>query len=528
MIDIAKIAPQAYLILILSIGTMLSPPPYSIAALFLLALQIYSIYKSPRTRLNLNLAITFSTLILAPLTLEPIAGKIFPAILIVPAIPLLDKALRENALKLKQPFNHLNNGRGATATATATAKILTIALLLTFISAVTLLNQTLMITSVVLAAYLTSISLYILIKIPKKPLIESKTWCRVIVGESIKTSTAIKSEANTQLNITLKPLYDWVQLHPSKFTLSVKGGGEVKVNLNVKPPLAGPSKIQLQALAIDIWGLIQTEQTLEPVELHIIPRARYAEWLARKFLEVTAPGIGAMAEVPPLRAFTTGRLGLEYYGSRPYQPGDRLRDLDWKHTLKFRELIVKEYTGAQGQPAIIAANLVATDPEEADKLTYALITSALTLAIEGLQTAITAYNEREVIESTSPISSREALKRALKLTQKIKIIKLPKRVLEPPNAMKLRRSIEQLKMLKSEPARRLAEILSFEQEALEEAARNHQASKAIEKVAEICPPPATIAWISLWNHDAEVLPTMLERMEKRGYAVVPIEVAAEP
>jgi uncharacterized protein (DUF58 family) len=518
MTDITRVAPQAYLILILSMGIMLSPLPYSIVALFLLALQIYSVYKPPKP--GLNLAITFSTLILTPLTLEPPAGKLLPAILIVPAIPLLDKALRENAVE--QPSTYLKGGRGLTAT----AKALTTALLLTFTSSVILLNQTLMLTSILLAAYLTSTLLYALIKIPKKPLAESKTWCRVIVGESVKTSTTIKSKAAIPLHVSLKPPYDWVQIHPLKFTLPVGGG--VDVNLAVKPPLAGPSRIQLQASTVDMWGLTRIGQTLEPVELHIIPRARYAEWLARKFLEITAPGAGVTAEVPPLRASSTGRLGLEYYGSRPYQPGDRLRDLDWKHTLKFRELIVKEYAGAQGQPAIMVVNLIASDIEEADKLAYAFITSALTLAVEGLQTALTAYNEREVVESTPLISSREALKRALKLTQKITIIEQPKRVLEPPNVMRLRRSIEQLKTLKSEPARRLAEILSFEQEALEEAARNHPVSKAVETVAEICPPPATIALISLRNHDAEALPVTLERMERRGYVVIPIEVATKP
>ena len=518
MTDIARVASQAYLILILSTGIMLSPLPYSIVALFLLTLQIYSVYKPPKP--GLNLAITFSTLVLAPLTLEPPAGKLLSAILTVPAIPLLDKALRENAVE--QPSTYLSDGRGATAT----AKALTTALLLTFTSSIILLNQTLMLTSMLLAAYLTSTLLYVLIRIPKKPLAESKTWCRVIVGESAKTSATIKSKAAMPLHVSLKPPHDWAQLYPSKFTLPIRG--EVDVSLAVKPPLAGPSKIQIQALTIDMWGLTRTGQTLEPVELHIIPRARYAEWLARKFLEITAPGTSVMAEVPPLRASITGRLGLEYYGSRPYQPGDRLRDLDWKHTLKFRELIVKEYAGAQGQPAIMVVNLVAGDPEEADKLAYTFITSALTLAVEGLQTALTAYNEREVVESTPLISSREALKRALKLTQKITTIKPPKRVLEPPNVIRLRRSIEQLKTLKSEPARRLAEILSFEQEALEEAARIHPASKAVETVAEICPPPATIALISLRNHDAETLPVILERMEKGGYVVMPIEVAAKP
>jgi uncharacterized protein (DUF58 family) len=518
MTDVAGAAPRAYLLLVLSVGAVLSPLPHSVAALSLLILQAYLLYKPMKP--GLNLAITFSTLLLAPLTLEPPAGKLLPAVLMVPALPLLDKALREDAAE--RPPAYLKDGRGLTAA----AKALMVALLLTFTSSLALLNQALMLTSALIAAYLSSILLYVLIKVPRRPLAESKTWCRVVVGESAKTHASIRSGAAMPLRVSLKPLHGWAQLHPSRFTLPAGGG--VDVSLTIRPPLACPSRVQLQASAVDAWGLTSTGQVLEPVELHVIPRARYAEWLARRFLEATGPGAGVTAEAPPLRAFSAGRLGLEYYGSRPYQAGDRLRDLDWKHTLKLGELIVKEYAGARGQPAIMVVNLAAGSPEEADGLAYAFIASALTLAAEGLQMALAAYDEGGVVESTPLMSPREALKEALKLTRKIAIVEAPKRVLEPPNLMRLRRSIEQLKALSSEPARRLAEILSFERGALEEAARSHPAGGAAEAVAEACPPPATVALISLWNHDAEALPVILERLERRGYVVVPIEVAAKP
>lgn len=61
------------------------------------------------------------------------------------------------------------------------------------------------------------------------------------------------------------------------------------------PPLAGPSKLRLQASAVDPHGLIQTNQILEPIELHIIPKAKYAQWLAKKYLEQTASGTSMAA-----------------------------------------------------------------------------------------------------------------------------------------------------------------------------------------------------------------------------------------
>ena len=53
---------------------------------------------------------------------------------------------------------------------------------------------------------------------------------------------------------------------------------------------------------------------------------------------------------------------------RPFQSGDRWRDLDWKDSCMLGELIVKEFAGAQGQVEIIVADLTAKNAEYADHL----------------------------------------------------------------------------------------------------------------------------------------------------------------
>lgn len=103
---------------------------------------------------------------------------------------------------------------------------------------------------------------------------------------------------------------------------------------------------------------------------------------------------------------------MEYYGSRPYEPGDRLKDDDRRHSFKLQELVVKEFVGAHGQPAIIVANLAAKDLEEADKLAHNLVMSALTLAMEAMPTALAAYDHKEVLATIPLTSPREALKKA--------------------------------------------------------------------------------------------------------------------
>ena len=518
MISLApKTIAKAYLMLVLLAAILVSPLSYSLIALILLILQIYSVYKP--LRVELSLALLVCTFILTPLALEPSAGKLFSAFLMIPTLPLLDQSLRENALN--QFFIHSKGGRKATTV----LKALVTTLLLVFMLSIVLLNQMLMLTSILLIGYLAVVLAYIFSKVPKMPLEESKTWSRVVVGDTVKTHVTVKGRAGMPLHVSLETPRSWVHVEPSRLVMAT--GGEAEVSLGITPPLAGPSKLELQALAIDSWGLTQTSQTLEPVDLDIIPRARYAEWLARKYLEETAPGTTPAVAIPPLRVVRAAKRGVEYYGSRMYQHGDRLKDVDWKHTFKLRELIVKEFAGAHGQQAMIVANLAAKDVEEADKLVYNLVMSALTLAREAVPTALAAYNHEEVLATIPPTNPREMLKKALRLTQSITLVEPLKKTLQSPEVQRLRRCIGQLEQVKTEPAQKLAGILRLEYETIQEAAKDHPASQALGKTAESTPPPAVITVVSPWSHDADALAITLEKLRGRGYNTVLVGVGLE-
>jgi uncharacterized protein (DUF58 family) len=513
-----KTISEAYLFLIFIAAILSSPPPYSITALILLASWIYSIYKPPRV--DLALTLTFSTLILTPLALESLTGQLFSAFFIIPAIPLLDQSLREYALT--QSFSYSKGGRKATTTLKALATTLS----LVFVSSLILLSGTLMLVSIILIGYLILVLSNSFYTIPKSPLEESKTWRRVVVGETVEAPLTLKGKAKTRLQVLLEAPPQWVHLQPSRF--AVETHGEVKIGLTFTPPLAGPSKLQLHALTVDPWGLTQTNQTLEPVELHIIPRARYAEWLAKKYLEQTASGTAPIATASPLKMLRTARRGIEYYSSRLYQLGDRLKDVDWKHTFKLQELVIKEYLSTQGQSAIIATNLTAKDPEEADGLAYNLITSALTLAEEAVPTALAAYNQKDVIATTNAINPRETLKKALKLTRNITLLEPQQKTLEPPDIKRLRRNINQLEQVKTRPAEKLAEILKLEYEVLQETAKEHPAGQALTKAAEGTHAPAVITVVSPFSHDADALAVTLERLKRKGYGTVIVRSKAKP
>ena len=241
-----------------------------------------------------------------------------------------------------------------------------------------------------------------------------------------------------------------------------------------------------------------------------------------RYLEQTGVGVTLTSAMPP-KAVLIPRRGVEYFDSRTYQPGDQLRDIDWKHTLKLSQLIIKEYIEAGEQAAIIAVNLSVADADEADKLAFNLVTTALTLARETIPTALAAYNHERVVLTTAVTDPRETLKQTLLLVKNITPIELAHRFLQLPDLGKLRRNIIQLKQATSEPAQQLLSMLDFEYRAIEQGAKHHSATIALSQVAEHTPPPAIIILVSQLNHDAEALLITSEKLARRGFTTLRLD-----
>ena len=506
-----KTVAKAYFVTVLLLAILVSPLPQLGVALILLVIQLGSTYRPPKA--SLDLALVVGSLVFAPLAFSALAGGLYSVLLVIPALLLLDQNLKDNASSQLLVFTKA--GRSVTGV----LKALGSGLLLVFAASVIVWNITLMLTVAVLAVYLVVVLGCVLRKVPKMPFEESKTWIRTVVGDTASNLAHIKAKSGMPIFASLSSAESWVHVNSSEFVLPARG--ETDVDLRFVSPLAGPSKLRLQASAVDLRGLIQIDQILEPVELHIIPRAKYAQWLAKKYLERTASGTSMAAFVAADRSNKAVRRGVEYYGSRQYQPGDRWKDIDWKHTYLLGTLIVKEFAGSQGQTAILVADLTAKNAEEADKIAYDFVMSALTFATESLPTALAVYNNEEVLAAIQPMNPREALKKTLQLTEKITIVEPSEKVLQTAEMRRLRRSIGQLELIKSDSTQKLVDVLRFEYEANQKAAINHPAGRALAKIVEGTPPPATITVVSSSlsiNYDA--LSVTLERLKEKGYNVV--------
>ena len=267
--------------------------------------------------------------------------------------------------------------------------------------------------------------------------------------------------------------------------------------------------------------MTQTRFTMEPVRLHVIPRARYAAWLAKRYLaEARAGTLPLLSNVGTVRTLYGLRSGIEYYGSQMYQPGDSLKNIDWKHSIKYNKLISKEFAELRGQPAILLINLAVGDAEEADKQSYNIVMAALSLAREQIPAALAIYDEHEVRLVTSPLQPQVLVARALDVTGDIMIIGKLTRYLEPADVVRLRANIHRLQSVDGDPAQALASLLQLEYETMKATAVGHPVAKALIAAFEKTGDQASVVVVSPLNHDAEAVMFSAVVYKKKGSAVL--------
>ncbi len=338
---------------------------------------------------------------------------------------------------------------------------------------------------------------------------------RAVAGRRSEAATSLVPATRLACSVRLSAPYPWVEVQPNALYLH---GPAIPLGLGLTPPLAGPEVLRLEAVATDPWGLTRTRQSLDVADLHIVPRARYAAWLARLYLERTYGG--------PAIVRTTGatrrpgfRGGVEFYGARIYAPGDGLRDIDWKHTAKLRKLVVKEFHAAGSQAVILLVGLEAVDADQADRLAYRLVTTALTLAREGVPIALAAYTRGGVVRVTPLLAPREAVRDALDLTRRLVRVPPIRRTLAYPSLGRLRRIHGQLNGAKA--GRRLADLIALEIRVLDRSAVVHPAARALRAAATRVGRPASVLTISTAEEHVPVLEVTLERLGALGYRPMP-------
>ena len=490
-----------YVYALLATGIVLSPPLYSILAIALMALNAYAVLKP-----SLRLVVAFSTIALTPMTLENTIPFQLAGLASAPILLLLNESLVESPVEGLEAFNGRRlTKRGETLVSASLASAIISALL----------NQySVTVGSTLLLAYLSASILYSISRIPENPFKTSKQTLRTLVGERAEATIRLEPNVKTRVHVRIIRGEEWVRVEPSDFKVTPMAPVELKAS--VKPPLACPETLNIKLIAVDAWGLTSIGQSLKALELHVIPKARYAEWIAKKYLEGSLRSIGYTSMIRP--GLKPSRSGVEFHGCRLYAPGDSPKNIEWKHTCKLQRLVVKEYGGGFGMPSVLAGNMTVGSREEADEVLYSLVSSAYTLARESTPTALAIYSQKDVLANTQPLNPEEALKKLLKLMGFVEVSENVLRVLSPPQVGRLSRLIEVLKS--SESTAGLLSLLQLEYTALLNTAKNHPAGRALREASSRTPTPAMLVIVSRMTHDAEALAVILKELKARNFEIL--------
>ena len=496
----------------LIVAAILSHPALSFIPVLLLASYLFFWWWPISAIINLltDYFIFFAMAVL----LAPFVGPFFALLISLPVLLLITRSLEEAAGSL--PYRNTRYVRSPTNICLA---LLFIAIVVLGVSLL-LSSLSLLLACAVIVSYLGILGAIVLRKLPLKPVEEVQVQQRMVAGA--EDHLYIKLTAKTKIGglLFVESPYEWLKVSPNILSLEES---KLVVKVSLSPTLSGPSIVKLKGHTIDRWGLTQIRFELEPIRLYVIPRARYAAWLAKRYLAGTKPGtLPLTSNISALKPIYGLRRGVEYYGSQLYQPGDSLKSIDWKHSLKYNELISKEFAESRGQPAIILINLAVGNAEEADKLAYNIIVTAISLARENIPAALAAYNHEGVKVTTPTLQPRQLLLQSLQVAQEMVTFINPVKYLNPPDVARLRANMSRIRFAESKASKMLAQLLQLEYKNLSNTARLNPATKALTEAFTKVDKQSNIVIISHRNHDAEALAFNTFSFAKKGNAVISV------
>lgn len=508
---VISIVLRAYIAASLVAAAVVAPGALSLGPVLLLLWHLYLWWRPPRP--VVRLLTDFFLYFAIALSFADRLGPGWPLLLSLPVLGLVTFDLEEAAAPPAPGRSRYRRAltRNGVALSVITAAALCLSLLLG--------SGALLYTSVAASVYLVVLFALAAIQLPAKPVQETPVQWRVVAGSQSEMDIRLANRVHAG-RMTLGPPSSWVKLCPDSLPLK---DSELTVKVALTPPLSGSSVVCVSGQATDRWGLTRVAFEVEPIHLRVVPRARYAAWLANKYLAETKPGsLPLISNVARLKPMFGLRRGVEYYGSRPYQPGDSIKNIDWKHTAVHRDIIVKQFAEFHGESAVVLANLAVASPEEADQVAYKVIVTALTLATESIPAALAAYDDKGVKLATALLDARDLVSRSLQLAMETVMVTQPERYLGPPDVGRLRANLARTRSGKSEASRVLAQLLQIEFRSLDAEARRNPATSALQAALSKVASRANIVVISQRNHDAEALAFSAYSYASKGHAVITV------
>ncbi|MBI4180906.1 MAG: DUF58 domain-containing protein [Chloroflexi bacterium] len=503
---------KVYVAIVLAIATLLSPLALSFVPILLLVGYLY-LWRWPIT-VVVNLLSEYFIFFAITLLFTLPLGSFLAPLLALPVLLLINHSLVEAAESLAY--------RNTKYVRRLTDLCLAFLLIAVAVLGVALLfgSLPLLLAGAAIIIFFGALGILIHRGLPSKPVAEIQIQQRMVAGTEDHLSVKLTAITKIGGRLFVESPYEWLKVSPD--ILSLKRD-KLEVRVSLAPRLAGPSIVKLQGYAIDRWGLIQVRFKLEPIRLFVIPRARYAAWLAKRYLAGTKAGaLPLISNIAALKPIYGLRRGIEYYGSQLYQPGDSLKNIDWKHSLRHNELITKEFSEFQGRSAVILINLAVGNAEEADELASKIIVAAISLAQENIPAALAVYNQEDVKLTTGILTSQQLLLRSLRVAQEMVTVINPVKYLSPPDVARLRANINRLQFARSKASGILAQLLQIEYKNLGDKAKVNPATKALSEVLTKVDNQSNLVIISQCNYDAEAVAFNTFSFAQKGNAIITV------
>lgn len=503
---------KIYVAIVLIIAAIFSPLALSFVPVLLLIWYLY-LWRWPITAV-VNLLTEYFMFFAVALLLASPVGTLFSLLISLPVLLLINRGLEETDEALA--YQDTRYVRSPTNVCLALFLIAIAVLGVAWLVG----NLSLLFACAAIISYFGILGLVVLRRLPLKPVEEIQVQQRMVAGSEGHLYITLNTKTKIGGLLFVESPYQWLKVSPN--ILSLKEN-KLVAKVSLSPMLSGPSIVKLKGQATDRWGLVRVRFELEPIRLYVIPRARYAAWLARKYLTETEQGtLPLVSNIAALKPIYGLRRGVEYYGSQLYQPGDTLKNIDWKHSFKYNELITKEFAEFHGRSAIILINLATGNEEEADKLAYNIIVTAISLAREDIPAALAVYNHEGVELTTTVLQPRQLVLRCLQVARGMVTFINPVKYLNPPDVTQLRANINRIRLAEGKASEVLAQLLQLEYKNLNNNARHNPATKALSEVLAKVDKQSSIVIISHRNHDAEALAFNAFSFARKGNAVISV------
>ncbi len=503
---------KVYVVAALITAAVFSPAALSFVPFILLAWYLFQWIRPFSS--TIDLLTQYFMFFAIALPLSPIIGAYFAVLAVLPLLILISLGLKKAALNMT--VNRPRYKRNPTRISIAMGSISIAVLLLSVMVA----NTSLILASAIIIVYFIILGVFVFKRFPVKPVSEEVMQLRIMAGKKEDAGLKLDPAGKIGAIAVFEPEFDWVKVKTPAVYIKNK---PVLLEISIAPMLSGPSAVKLRGYAVDEWGFMATSFEIEPIKLLVIPRARYATWLARKYMEGTKPGsLPLMSNVGITKTLQGLRQGVEFYGNRRYVPGDSMKNINWKSSARFNELISKEFTEFRGQPAVLLVNLVAGDAEELDKLAYNILVTAISLGQENIPGAMAVYDREKVIMATSILSSLQLVSLCMKIVKQMVVLANPQKYLNPPDISRLRTNISRISQIDSAPAGKLNELLNLEYRNLINDAHHSPCTRALLRVRSRISGQFSLLVLSQHNHDAEALAVNTYAHNRTGGAVIDV------